>query len=109
MLASGEADAFATDDVLLNGLIASRKAQRDDGGGRRLPHLRALRPDVSRKDDPDMADAVQRAFAAMAEDGQWAAIYRKWFLAPTPTGEEIDLPMSLQLGEAMRAMGASGL
>ena len=50
-----------------------------------------------------------RAFAAMAEDGQWDAIYRKWFLSKTPTGEEIDLPMSVQLGEAMRAMGAPGL
>ncbi len=56
-----------------------------------------------------MADAVQRAFSAMAEDGQWDGHLHKWFLAPTPTGESLDLPMSLQLTEAMRAMGASGL
>jgi glutamate/aspartate transport system substrate-binding protein len=59
-----------------------------------------------RKDDPEMAETVRRAFAAMATDGQWIAIYRKWFLVPTPTGERIDLPMSLQLTEALRAMGA---
>ena len=35
-----------------------------------------------------------------------ADTYRKWFLEPTPTGELLDLPMSVQLTEAFRAMGA---
>jgi len=90
MLASGKADAFATDDVLLNG------------------HFLTYEPYglMFRKDDPEMAEAVRRAFAAMAADGQLVANYRKWFLDTTPTGERIDLPMSLQLTEALRAMGA---
>ena len=46
MLADGRADAFATDDVLLYGFIAAKKAARHDGGGRRFHHLRALRADV---------------------------------------------------------------
>ena len=59
-----------------------------------------------RKDDPEMSEAVRRAFAAMASDGATGrAIYHKWFLGPTPTGENINLPMSLQLTEALRAMG----
>jgi glutamate/aspartate transport system substrate-binding protein len=58
-----------------------------------------------RKDDLEMSEAVRRAFAAMASDGELVANYHKWFLGPTPTGENINLPMSLQLTEALRAMG----
>ena len=107
-LASGEADAFATDDVLLNGLIASRKA---GAAVQVVGDFLTFEPYglMYAKDDPAMAGVVRRAFSAMAEDGQWAAIYHKWFLAPTPTGEDLELPMSLQLTEAMRAMGGSGL
>ena len=31
--------------------------------------------------------------------------YHKWFLGPTRTGDDLNLPMSLQLTEALRAMG----
>jgi glutamate/aspartate transport system substrate-binding protein len=106
LLASGKADAFATDDVLLTGLIASR-------------HSAATMEIVSDfltyepyglmfpKDDPEMTEAVNRAFAAMASDGEWRAAYRKWFLGATPTGETLDMPMSPQLTEVLRAMGAA--
>ena len=43
--------------------------------------------------------------AAMTSYGELVANYREWFLGPTPTGENINLPMSLQLTEALRAMG----
>ena len=32
--------------------------------------------------------------------------YHKWFLRPTPTGEFLDVPLSLQLTESLRALGA---
>jgi glutamate/aspartate transport system substrate-binding protein len=104
MLASAKADAFATDDVLLNGFIASRHASAtmEVVGDFLTYEPYGL---MFRKDDPEMSDAVRRAFAAMASDGELVANYHKWFLGPTPTGEEIDLPMSLQLTEALRAMG----
>jgi len=104
LLASGKADAFATDDVLLNGLIASRHsaATMEVVGDFLTYEPYGL---MFRKDDPEMSEAVSRAFAAMARDGELVANYHKWFLAPTTTGEEIDLPMSLQLTEALRAMG----
>jgi glutamate/aspartate transport system substrate-binding protein len=108
MLASGGADAFATDDVLLNGLIASRKASATMhvvGDFLTFEPYGLMYP----KDDPAMAGAVERAFSGLAVDGQWSAIYRKWFLTPLPTGETFDLPMSVQLSEAMRAMGDPGL
>jgi len=105
MLASGKADAFATDDVLLNGQIASHHAAATM---QVVGDFLTYEPYglMFRKDDPEMAEAVRRAFAAMAADGQLVANYRKWFLDTTPTGERIDLPMSLQLTEALRAMGA---
>ena len=105
LLASGKADAFATDDVLLDGLIVSRRSEdlMEVVGDFLTFEPYGL---MFRKDDAQMADAVRRAFATMAVDGQMVAIYRKWFLAPTPTGEQLNLPMSLQLIEALRAMGA---
>jgi glutamate/aspartate transport system substrate-binding protein len=33
------------------------------------------------------------------------ADYHKWFLQPTPTGEYLNMPMSLQLTESLRALG----
>jgi glutamate/aspartate transport system substrate-binding protein len=103
-LAAGKADAFATDDVLLNGLIASKKsgATMEVVGDFITYEPYAI---MFRKDDPQISDAVRRAFAVMAGDGALVANYHKWFLRPTPTGESIDLPMSLQLTEALRAMG----
>jgi glutamate/aspartate transport system substrate-binding protein len=104
MLASGKADAFATDDVLLNGFISSKNASAtmEVVGDYLTYEPYGL---MFRKDDPEMSEAVRRAFAAMASDGELVANYHKWFLGPTPTGENINLPMSLQLTEALRAMG----
>jgi len=52
-----------------------------------------------------MRDAVGHAFATMAQTGTLVANYRKWFLQPTPTGEVLNLPLSLQLTESFRALG----
>ena len=52
-----------------------------------------------------MRAAVDRAFAIMAQTGTLVATYHKWFLQPTPTGEFLNLPLSLQLTESFRALG----
>jgi len=106
-LQSGEAQALAADDVLLSGLIASHKGQ---GEMRIVGDFLTYEPYglMYRRDDPQMAAAVTRAFAVMAGDGALKAAYAKWFLAPTPTGETVGLPMSAQLSEAFRAMGSEG-
>lgn len=108
LLTTAKADAFATDDVLLNGLIASHHAQ---SAMRVVGDYLSFEPYglMFRKDDPDMAAAVRRAFSAMAGNGQLMATYRAWFLTPAPGGVSLDLPMSPQLSEAFRAMGAEGL
>jgi ABC-type amino acid transport substrate-binding protein len=105
MLADGKADAFATDDVLLYGFIAARKSQATMAV---VGDFITYEPYgiMFRRDDPLMAAAVTRAFLAMAQRRTLAGIYRRWFLQPAPTGELLNLPMSVQLTEVFRAMGA---
>jgi glutamate/aspartate transport system substrate-binding protein len=105
MLADGKADAFATDDVLLYGFIAARKSQATMAV---VGDFITYEPYgiMFRRDDPQMAAAVGRAFQAMAQRRVLAATYRRWFLQPAPTGEFLNLPMSVQLAEVFRGMGA---
>jgi glutamate/aspartate transport system substrate-binding protein len=104
MLVAGKADAFATDDVLLSGFIAANKTQASMAV---VGDFLTYEPYgiMFRKDDPQMRAAVDRAFATMAQTGSLIATYHKWFLQPTPTGETLDLPLSLQLTESLRALG----
>jgi glutamate/aspartate transport system substrate-binding protein len=104
MLVSGKAAAFATDDVLLYGFIAANKAQDTLAV---VGDFITYEPYgiMFRKDDPQLADAVARAFAVMAQTGTLVATYHKWFLQPTPTGEFLNLPLSLQLTESLRTLG----
>jgi glutamate/aspartate transport system substrate-binding protein len=52
-----------------------------------------------------MADAASGAIMTMAQTGMLAAAYNKRFLQRTPTGEFLNLPLSLQLTESLRALG----
>ena len=105
MLAAGQADAFATDDVLLYGLVAAKAAQATMAV---VGDFITYEPYgiMFRRDDPQMAAVVSRAFRTMAQRRALAATYRRWFLQPTPTGEVLNLPMSVQLAEVFRGMGA---
>jgi glutamate/aspartate transport system substrate-binding protein len=105
MLVDGKADAFATDDVLLYGFIASKKASATLAV---VGDFITYEPYgiMFRRDDPLMATAVTRAFATMAQTRALTAAYRRWFLQPAPTGELLNLPMSVQLTEVFRGMGA---
>jgi glutamate/aspartate transport system substrate-binding protein len=105
MLAEGKADAFATDDVLLYGFIASKKASATMEV---VGDFITYEPYgiMYRRDDPLMAAAVTRAFTTMAQTRALTATYRRWFLQPTPTGELLNLPMSVQLAEVFRGLGA---
>jgi glutamate/aspartate transport system substrate-binding protein len=105
MLADQKADAFATDDVLLYGFIAAKKSQATMAV---VGDFITYDPYgiMFRRDDPQMAAAVSRAFLTLAQRRSLPAIYRRWFLQPTPTGEVLNLPMSVQLIEVFRGMGA---
>ena len=105
MLVDGKADAFATDDVLLYGFVVAKKASATMAV---VGDFITYEPYgiMFRKDDPLMAAAVTRAFLTMAQSRTLTAAYRRWFLQPAPTGEFLNLPMSVQLTEVFRGMGA---
>jgi glutamate/aspartate transport system substrate-binding protein len=104
LLAQGGADAFATDDVLLQGFIAARQSQAEMAVVGDFITYEAYGI-MFRKDDPELATAVRQAFLHMARNRSLIAIYRKWFVQRTPSGETMDLPISLQLTEAFRVLG----
>jgi len=104
MLRQGKADAFATDDVLLYGLVATTKsgAQYHVVGEYLSYDPYGL---MYHKDDPDFAAVVDRAFSRLAQSRELVQLYNKWFQQRLPTGESLDLPMSPQLGEIFRVEG----
>jgi len=106
-LEAGKADAFATDDVLLYGLVAQHKAQKQY---QVVGEFLSYDPYgiMFRKGDPQLAALVQRAFHDLAEDGEIERQYKRWFLQrlPGPAGQSLDLPMSPQLETLIRAMAA---
>jgi glutamate/aspartate transport system substrate-binding protein len=104
MLAAGKADAFATDDVLLYGIIATEPSGHDM---KVVGEYLSYDPYglVYRRDDPAFAAVIERAFARMAQERRLAELYNKWFVRRLPTGETLSLPMSPQLEEIFRVLG----
>jgi glutamate/aspartate transport system substrate-binding protein len=104
MLKEGKADAFATDDVLLYGLVATTKSseQYHVVGDYLSYDPYGL---TYRKDDPDFAAVVDRTFSRLARSRELVQLYNKWFQKRLPTGERLDLPMSPQLEEIFRVQG----
>jgi ABC-type amino acid transport substrate-binding protein len=103
MLAAGQADAFATDDVLLYGLLAQNNAQADF-----LVIGEFLSYDpygvMYRKGDPQLAKLVEETFQQMAVDREIERRYNRWFLRKLPSGVSLDLPMSPQLETIIQTM-----
>jgi glutamate/aspartate transport system substrate-binding protein len=104
ILRSGGADAFATDDALLYGLVATSKsgATYHVVGDFLSYDPYAL---MFRKDDGDFAAVVERSFARLAASREIVQLYDKWFLQRLPSGERLGLAMSPQLEEFFRALG----
>jgi glutamate/aspartate transport system substrate-binding protein len=103
-LISGKAEAFATDDVLLYGFIATDPKARD-----MMVVGEYLSYDpyglVYRRNDPAFAAVIERTFARIAAERRLFELYNKWFLRRLPTGETLNLPMSTQLSEIFRMLG----
>jgi glutamate/aspartate transport system substrate-binding protein len=104
MLVSGKADAFASDDILLAGYVATRP----EGHGFTIagdylsfePYAITLR-----KDDPAFSDLIKDSFARMASEGKLGRLYDRWLVDRLPTGETMDVPMNPYLTEMYRALG----
>ncbi|MDM0031658.1 amino acid ABC transporter substrate-binding protein [Variovorax sp. J22P271] len=107
LVKSGKVEAFATDEVLLYGLIA-----QDRGGAQGSTDYQVVGDFLSydpygvmyRKGDPEMAKVVNDTFQVLAEDGEIERQYKRWFLRKLPTGTSLDLPMSPQLETILQAM-----
>jgi glutamate/aspartate transport system substrate-binding protein len=104
MLAAGKADAFANDDVQLYGMVAETKSAADFRVvGEFLTYADyAL---AFRRNDPEFAEVVERAFHHLAGNREIVAIYEHWFQKPLPSGERLNLPMSPHLEELFRVQG----
>ena len=106
-VASGQADAFATDDVLLHGLIAEN-AGKGGKGGQYLVVGDYLSYDpygiMFRKNDPQLAQVVKDTFQELAADGEIERQYKRWFLSRLPSGTSLDMPMSAQLETIIETM-----
>ena len=105
LLTAGEVDAFATDDVLLYGLLAQNKRQADYVV---IGEFLSYDPYgiMYRRDDSQLARVISEAFHTLAADGEIERRYKHWFLRKLPSGESLDLPMSPQLEETIKSMAA---
>jgi glutamate/aspartate transport system substrate-binding protein len=103
LVKSGQADAFATDDVLLYGLIAQDAAKADYEV---VGDFLSYDPYgiMYRKGDPQLNKVVVDTFQVLAEDGEIERQYKRWFLRKLPSGESINLPMSAQLETIIQTM-----
>jgi ABC-type amino acid transport substrate-binding protein len=105
LLSNGGADAFATDDVLLYGLIAQNKMQdRFTVIGDYLSY--DPYGVMFRKGDPQLTKLVNDTFHQLAEDREIERRYNRWFLRKLPSGVSLDLPMSAQLETIIQTMVA---
>ena len=100
----GRADAFATDDALLYGLIARSGRPRDF---QVIGDFLSYDPYgiMYRKDDPEFGEVVKGAFERLATSRELEQTYNKWFLRKLPTGERLNLPMSAQLRSIFEVLG----
>ena len=103
MLRAGQADAFATDDVLLAGLAATYDGQDYHVVGDYLSYEPYGL--MYRKDDPAFAAVIEHGFRRLAESGALSALYARWLVRRLPTGETLNIPMSAELSELFRELG----
>src|SRR5437899_11957813 len=102
-LVDGKADAFATDDILLYGLIARHKAKdKFKVTGEYLSY--DPYGIMYRKGEPQMKDVVERTFRKLGSGRGLIPLYNKWFVARLPTGERLGVPISPQLEEAFKVL-----
>jgi glutamate/aspartate transport system substrate-binding protein len=105
LLQSGAVDAFATDDVLLYGLVAQNKVQDEYVV---VGDFLSYDPYgvMFRKGDAPLAALVNDTFRQLAEDREIERRYARWFLQKLPSGVSLDLPMSPQFEQVVQMLAA---
>ncbi len=103
MLVDGKADAFATDDILLYGLIARHKSQdKFKVTGEYLSY--DPYGIMFRKGEPQLTAVVERTFRKLGSNRDLIPLYNKWFVSRLPTGERLNVAISPQLEEAFKVL-----
>jgi glutamate/aspartate transport system substrate-binding protein len=103
MLTGGKADAFATDDILLYGLIARHKSKdKFKVTGEYLSY--DPYGIMFRKGEPQLKAVVERTFQKLGSGRDLIPLYNKWFVARLPTGEKLGVAISPQLEEAFKVL-----
>ena len=102
-LAAGQAEAAASDDILLTGAMAAHPGQSFDIVGDYLSYEPYAI--MFRRDDPDFAALVSASFGRMAVTGVLRGQYERWFTERLPTGTTLNLPMGATLAEMYRGLG----
>ena len=102
-LLAGKADAFATDDVVLAGMAATRAGADFHVVGDYLSYEPYGL--MFRKDDPAFAEVVENTFRRLASSRRLAELYDRWLLQPLPGGEVLNMPISAELAEVFRVLG----
>jgi glutamate/aspartate transport system substrate-binding protein len=108
LVKTGKAAAFATDDVLLYGLIAQDKAANNGRSDYQVVgEFLSYDPYgvMFRKGDAQLATVIHDTFVTLAQDGEIERQYKRWFLRKLPAGTSIDLPMSPQLETIIQSLG----
>jgi ABC-type amino acid transport substrate-binding protein len=101
---AGRAVAFAMDDVLLFGLVATAKnpAEWDVVGDSLQVEPYAC---MLRKDDPQFKALVDRVITAQIKSGEFERSYNKWFMSPIPPNNiNMKLPMSDDLKKNLKEL-----
>src|SRR6202012_3272326 len=103
MLVDGKADAFATDDILLYGLIARHKSQdKFKVTGDYLSY--DPYGIMYRKGEPQFTAVVERTFRKLGTNHDLIPLYNRWFLSRLPTGEKLNVAISPQLEDAFKVL-----
>ena len=85
LLGAGKADALAADEILLLGLLAETGRTRDL---RLVGELLSFEPYgivVYPRDDPALADVVDRTLRNLAASREIVWTYNRWFVRPLPS------------------------
>jgi len=106
MLVDSKVVAFATDDILLYGLIARHKSQdKFKVTGDYLSY--DPYGIMFRKGEPQLAAVVERTFRKLGTNHDLVPLYNKWFVSRLPTGERMNVAISPQLEDAFKVLDDS--
>jgi glutamate/aspartate transport system substrate-binding protein len=104
LLEGGKVAALAADDILVRGYLAETRRRHEFrlvGELLSFERYAIMYP----RDDPALAEVVDRTLRRLASSREIVWIYNRWFVRPLPSGARMDLPMSAQLRDSFELIG----